>query len=524
MKVEEKWIIIFIILTIITLNLIILINYYKYPVFSGPDETINYYYSIKFIENQDFKIPNQLSTFDKYNHYHMRSEININGYSVPVSFLGPIYYYSIFNVYLNKFTIFLGLLFSFIILFFIYKITKELNQDSFIFIIFLIIPLFYYFGHTFMNILPAISFLISGTYFLLKFYNNQNNLSNLIISTFLLSISVFMRYEFIIYNLLIILSLTIYYWDIFLKNKFKIILSFFIIFLITLTPILILHNNTYGNPFITGTHIFYSEIFPDRISDNISGFKYDLFFGGLTDINQLTFNIFKYTYNFLPILFLFSFLGILIVLKEKRYLIAFLLLISLLFIFQFQGTSDVWGSSTIDGSINKIDTSLDHSMIRYWLINYIAAGFISIYFFDKKIRYNSKILLIIYIFLIITIFNINLYSTSEVNNISQIILNEDRYFSFSSSLNNIPNNSIIFCSRNDKYIIHYRTVATWWNGKEKYNSSEIAESIFLIKNYSNRPVYLYDEEEVDINDINSNLRMYNLSTNPVLNTKFHQII
>jgi len=496
------------------------IYFLEAKVFPGPDETSNYLFAKNFASENSFKIHDSLAGLDRHNMFHFRSGITFGESIVPLNFLGPIYFYGYFIKMFGDLTIFLNLFFLLVLVSYsllIVKITR-LQKEYFYPSAILVTPLTYYLSHTYMNILPAISFLVAGFYYVIKFLAEKKPI-NLLLGTFFLSISVLFRYEFVLYIGLTALIFAIVFFGkimcLLREHKLSAIICISVAFA-TLLPVLIMNNQTYDSPFKTGQNLFHDLVSTDNKDSSLN------FLGGFFEPYQLAFNTLKYIVLFNPLLFLLSFLGFFLLLREKKIFLAIALLSSCLLILQYQGTAEVWGSNSLDGSDSNLESSLDHSIIRYWLIVYLLMGFSSIYFF-KNSNLNKRVISLI-ILAVITYGVLEVTNLDESNIFVQKKISSERFKDFKEFLTNTPDDSIIFASRNDKYIVPLRKTATWWNGEEQYNATRVAESIHILYESGHKNLYVYKELEVDIGKLNDLTNEDGYDLLPTSNSFFFKII
>jgi hypothetical protein len=73
---------------------------------------------------------------------------------------------------------------------------------------------------------------------------------------------------------------------------------------------------------------------------------------------------------------------------------------------------------------------------------------------------------------------------------------------------------VIYAGRHDKVITPHRDVATWWNGEEFYDPKKVAVSMSRVV-AAGRPVYLYEEPEIDRRVLEKELAAVGLVTRSV---------
>ncbi|MFA6098531.1 MAG: glycosyltransferase family 39 protein [Patescibacteria group bacterium] len=222
------------------------------PLFSSPDEAVNYYYTKLFSETGSLQHYEPLNTAAD-NTITPRNAMAINGNIVPASFLGLILIFgSIAKVFGSNIIIYLTPFFSVLGVLFFYLLLKKIfsNKISFISSLFLfILPPFWYYNSRgmFHNVL-FIDLLIIGFYFFLNFISNQNkkivNYLNAILAGIFLGLALITRTSEIFWVGVIIISLLII-------NRRKInwgqVLLFFVSAVIVFSPILYFNHQLYGS-------------------------------------------------------------------------------------------------------------------------------------------------------------------------------------------------------------------------------------------------------------------------------------
>ena len=381
-----------------------------------------------------------------------------------------------------------------------------------------ITPFIFYLAHSFMNILPTLAFFIPAIYYSIKYFNNKS-LRYAIISISFFSVSSLFRYEYAIFSFIVFLLFLFIFKNLSIikRDLIFIILSNILFFLL---PFILINYQIYGNYFFSGPSLFIKTYFPERliVTSNLSFLKNILYYlmpSENFNWTFLLFNIYKYFIYYLGILSVLAFLGIITAYNSKvskKILISSILLF--IYIIIYRGTSNVWGVW------NNLKPDLNHALLRYWMVSLLIILIYLNIFLNK--RKNMKKTIIFLMFSLICLSQIS-YLTESKSQFGFIYSYKEGYLEVIELVNSTPNNSIIFSSFSDKYISPYRQTATWWNGPEKYNSTQIAESIIILNNNNYSNIYVYRENEVNIEEININLVNESLYLSSINNTRLYKV-
>ncbi len=461
--------------------------------FNSPDEA-GYYRVVKeFGLNNKMYFENEFLEYDKGNNLHQRGFITLDKKVVPFNFLGiPLFYgvlYSFFGDSVKFINIFLFLIF----ILYLFKLSLIISNKS-INIVYILLgvlfatPIIYYFNQPYMNVIPATVFFIIFLFYLIIF-NLKRNFVFLWLSLIFSLISIWFRYEYVIFVFLIFLFN-------FIKNKYiylnqskkylKIVILIITFILIFLIPLLSLNNTLYGSPFTYGYSIFNKVTFQEERSGTFLKSLINVIFP------SQNFNFILFFKNLLfAFIIIFPLPAILLYFWFFKKGIKLNLGIYWIIIFYFviyMGMGNVWGSE------NALEGGIDKSVVRYWLILYVMLAVYMAIFLKSINKNNIKLLLIVFII----IYSITFIVSSD-NGLAHLSSRIDRYdYNIEELKSIVSNNDYLITGASDKY--HYKNVniITWWgNSREDesdkfFSASSIANltKIILVKN---KKVYFIED-------------------------------
>jgi len=260
---------------------------------------------------------------------------------------------------------------------------------------------------------PAFSLFITGLYFASDIFTNKNNkLSRYILPSLFFALSVWMRYQYLVF--LLFLIPWIY------KTRKSIKLKYFVIailiFILLLTPIFFLNYHLHKSPLTFGNIMKDIEITKksaDKIFKNemlnimINTFLwiYNRFLSKLVRLDFITLinNLKYYLYDIFPGLIIFSILGYVVIFKEKEKNKLNFAIFSLLY-------SIYWIFRIIPRTLLRPeDIKIEGPIPRYFLMVYCFVILISIFFIfylsKKFVRLKILNYIIIILLIIITVLN-----------------------------------------------------------------------------------------------------------------------
>ncbi len=383
-----------------------------------------------------------------------------------------------------------------------------------------------------INNVPAFSLFITGLYFVSNILTNKNNkLSNYILSASFFALSVWMRYEYLIFILFLIP------W--FYKTRKSIKLSYFIIsisvFIFLLTPMFLLNYYLHKSPFTfgyimkdikilqkTADKIFKNESFNKMVNTFL--WIYNRFLSRLIRLDFITLinNLKYYLYDIFPGLIIFSILGYLAIFKEKeknKLNFAIFSLISSIF----------WIFKLIPKTLLRPENiKIDGPIPRYFLLIYCTVTLISVFFIFYLSKKFEKIKIIHYliIILLITITILNTFSllTGSGGTISAHNLKKQAH-KINLYIKDFPDNSIIVGDR--RFFLHGITERKTLD-LSKIEIMEKKENCIVATNYIktiinlNYPVYIIEKNYLNLtNYIQENEK--NLVVKKVMSEDYFEI-
>jgi len=310
-----------------------------------------------------------------------------------------------------------------------------------------------------INNVPAFSLFITGLYFISEIFTNKNNrLSRYILSALFFALSVWMRYEYLIF--IFFLIPWIY------RTRRSIKLKYFIIailvFILLLTPILFLNYQLHKSPLAFGVTVKETETnikMPDKLFKNrmlnitIKAFLW-LYYRFLSIPIRLDFvilaNNLKYLlYDIFPGLIIFFILGYLVIFKEREKNKLNFVIFSLI-------SSIFWIFKIIPGILLRPENIEPWWCFnRYFLLVYCFVVLISVFFIfylsKKFIKIRIMHYLIITLLITITILNTSSLIIGSGGTFSTHNLKKQVY-KINLSIKDLPENSIIVGDR--RFLLH----------------------------------------------------------------------
>lgn len=448
---------------------------YDPPSYS-PDETVNYLFSTLYAENGNLFYNDDLNMFGE-NIIRPNGVLLVNGNFVSMKLIGfPFYYGSYATIIGTSFIPYFTLIFSIIGISFIYFLGKQLYgrtnaiMSSFLF---LILPyhLYWSFRPLLENIFASVIFVLGVACFFKSI--RKNEMKYLMLAALFLATSFNVRPDVVLFfiplGFILIINLK--------KIGVVAILTFLLIGLITITPILLLNNDLYGSYLSTGQSTMHS------ISPGKGPSAQALFDMALINLNGLS--------NSSP-LFVFIIImgGIFLIFQKGSNLQSnrayiFFIITGLIIFTRFYLT----GSAPWQGG------GLRESYTRYILPIY----FVSIPLLSKSIQSfkhlrnksnhsvnfgNKVVIILVAVFICINI--IFVFSTlgNEFNR-------RDNFVQVTNTvLEHTEPDAIIFISRFDIYIYPKRKVATILNIQDE-NKEKAVVDIMINLSDQNVPLYIY---------------------------------
>lgn len=513
----KKKIIFAILLSIIYLLFLInIINITKpsFAIFNTPDESANYQVLKQYTSQGKLFLEDNNLVYDSDNNLHGRGFLTWRGKIVPFNFLGLPIFYGPIHLIIGDYGFIISSILFIILIVFLTKIIFLLFEEKYStsLIVFLLIgiiavsPLIYWFNFSYLNLPGAITFFISSLYFLLKF-NKENSLSFLLLSILLALISIWFRYDYAIFFLLLFIIN-------FIKNKkcyldqrkkfIKILIILIIFILIFIVPLLILNKELYGSYFEYGYQASNKVFYPEERASSFSKILLNTFLpGGKVRLDLLITNIKTSLFLLAPLFFFFSFISL--IKLKKRKIWAYLIII--FYILIYMGMSETFGSGDPAVTLNK-------SITRYWLPIYLTLilPFVAYMFYLSK---KSKILIVFLIFYLVipsTYFFLAIREYQESLNGAEQEINK---------IKNVGPPDYILSAREDKYLYTISKPITWWCVDPPrcdllFNAPEIAQLITKLV-YNNQSVYLRSSISLG-SDKMQNLREHNLTFELLIET------
>ena len=488
--------------TILLLSLVLFLPIQIHKVFESPDENANYLATRLYSTTGQLWYQEDYTELDIENYLHPRHFVTYNNRVVPTEFLGlPITYGPLYSIAGDDATIAWGIVLSLISFIFFIRLAALLfgrKASPYAAIIFLAnIPLLWYLTMPYFNAAGAITFFIVGVFYLARFYQTTGG-KELFLASLFFSLSILFRYDYLIFIglLFVVVMLNRFkkQWRAYLKPG---IVFGSVITAIALIPIFLLNNELYGNALTFGTNLLESQSIGREETGLLQTF---LPFPVIPKVILL--NAQRLILRLLPLLTLLSIVGVIYVIKTKRFDVYRLLYLVLsVYLVIYSGSSDTW--LAYDFSYLGLETSI----IRYWLINYLFISIMAvagISFLHQK--YARLVPVVLVVLLVSSTINflvdnersvLQLYRAMDYKQETAEIIKAE-----------IDNRSIIYSDSFDKiFNPNGMHAAGWWGREETYNPNQLVESMVRVSLKSDYSVYLYAPSGyVDVKDLNNILK------------------
>lgn len=468
----------FIILTSLSYTLF---YYHNFESFSITDINQQFMFSKNLIETGGLKYTNNLNS-DNPSIFGIRGILIKDNIAYPTCFLGLILIYA----HLINFTKFLLPLLNPLFLIcggiFFYKLLsyfklKKISKITGLISFFFLAPLFLYSLLPYNNIISFSLFLIT-TYYLLKWSDTGNNKIIFILS-FLMGIHLWVRGVDLLFHIPLLGYIGIKKFKTIIKNK-KSLLIGILLFLLLAIPLLVINNTFYGDfsgpKNLEGKQILnYYELYNNQnttnnnvnTSTNLGNKINDLLNNHILSIN--------------PLIFLFSILGAVALLKDKKYIL--IIILFMLIISQFL----LYGINTHSG--DSLKKSVGASFTRYISISWGILLFLSLISINKIKNKNKLFLLLFILILILTNLIISLfgsfgyYSFLDISRHTQ--RNDRSYFENKE-------NDIIFTGLCDKYLYPSANFAIYTSFPKKNRINQTTKLIIKLLSDGKDIYFIHD--------------------------------
>jgi len=489
---------------IISLFLLNILFTYNLKYFGSPDERINSNFIANYKKSSNlYYLSNSSSNLG---FEHPRSTIEINNKVYPTGFLGLILVYGTLS-FLTAQNILSFLLFI-ISLFYVYKLCLMFfnkNESLILTLLYLIFPTnFYYSFHPYYNNIPALSFLIIGTYYYFKDQKIKNN----ILSGVFFGCAIFFRNTYALFLLVTIILFSIVSLK---EEKIKqILIKNVLIGCMALLSVIQI--------FILNKEIFNGALnFAETTNTNNNLLNKILWFFLTSGNNPSIFANNLYNY-FIKIFWPFSLISIIIAIyfifkriklekKQKQIIIFFLLYLVYKIYFYYNGT--YYG-------MNANPSIIAASYLRYIPeISFLIIVPFLLFMKKMKLKNSTKIILAS-----IFIINFVIFTFSSTQGLTSYYLENKHYTNINNNVKKVipTNNTIVYTLYWDKVLFPDYNVATYSSKVDIYkNSSYIVED--MLTNYkANKTIYLMKDNKLyNISKMDYELKRDNLTLERISN-------
>ena len=484
---------------------IFLILLYNYTNIHGnwfihPDDHATWVFSKYLSETGSLFIENQFNLILDYPAISPTPHsIYINGGFVPMKPVGEYYLFAFGLPFSDTFPYYISSILGLINIYFFFGLIKQLYDRKTalvsIFLFGLSFPIIYWSNMLYSNI-AALAFFTTGLYYLSR-GKGDTTISNYSLSFLFFAISGWLRYEYLIFTLIII---TIFSKKIFYMLSIKKILILFIIFAIVLLPFFLTNSELYGSPFTIGYTYEPGEIvnpieettlnqsLVQKISNTFEKL-YLRFFTQYLDMNieRIKMNAKDWMFNINIYLIPFFILGMLIAIvdhKNREFFVSIILI------------SILWSHDTLSGYHWGENTNwLGNTYIRYLLIVYLTMVIYSSLAVIKLLSIsNKKIVTIVIGILLIThvSYTMDMLFNGDMGLRDTTIMKESNY-RINLLVSTYPENSIFVSNFASKYIITQKVFDTEKiQGDKEYKQIATIKSIISLLD-NEYPVYLLED-------------------------------
>jgi len=467
-------------------------------VFESPDENGNYLTTRMYAETGRFWYVEDFTDLDRENYLHPRQFVSHMGRVVPVQFWGlPVIYAPLYSFVSDQSVTIWAVVFSLFAFFFFIKLSQLLfgsEKGKYAALLFIAtLPLLFYFSQPYFNASGAIAFFICGLYFLAR-YNHYETTRDVFLSSFFFSISIFFRFENIIFIGLIFIICLINKYRTSVKNYARpsiIAIASFTLF--TLIPILALNYEVYGKAFTLGTQLLEANSV-GRESSTL--FKFLLPHPVIPSI--IWGNVYRLIFMLLPLASLLAVLGIISRIKRRGFDLKSLLYgLVCIYVVIYAGSSYTWMG--LDMSYIGINTSI----VRYWLMGYVFILVVAVIGFSMLKRLNRGMALLLAGVLLVT--SVSGFLVDNPRSVMKLLHARSGDFQASVSVRtSIDEKSVVYSDIYDKILAPFGVkTAGWWASENTYDPDKLVTSMSRLYTQTSYSVYLYTPSSyVDVIELN----------------------
>ena len=478
------------------------------------DDMSMYWSARHFGETGKLYFEDELTRSDTENLLHPRGFVTHDGRAVPYNFIGlPVLYGAAYAVVGEK-AEYLGAVLAVAGFSAIWGALGVLfpgrRQWAFP-LLFLAFPVMYYFGRPYMNIVPALSFLLVGFYFLLRHHKDPAPWRIATSSAFF-ALGILCRYPDIIFvTPLVVVILWQTYDTLFSRRLLRDLAIYLVVVGVVFgIPLLVFNKLTYGSPFTYGYGLFNHAYYPDRGGSNAPGVMGML--GSLSvwvlpggfDASMLADSLRKYFFQLTPVLLGVAGVGYYLALKEKvfklRYLLAYTAIT--LYILVYNGSGAVWGTQFSEPTVG-------HTLVRYWLLGYLALFLAAAY---AVLHVKESLPQVLMGAAAIGVGMLGLFNGQDsLPDVENGIIRGQQWVT-RTIIPNTEEDAVIYTGRSDKVVLGSRRVAAWFNSAEVsfFDPVAVASSMNRVT-AAGIPVYIVHEPDADLKALNVELARYGLA-------------
>ncbi len=496
----------------------------KANVFDSPDETSNFIFTQSLAKTGKLWYEKDYLHLDEENLLHPRGVITHNDRAVPYSFLGlPVIYGGVYKV-LGDNLYYIALGFAAVSAWALYRSTAILFKakawEAWV-VCCAFTPLIYYLNRPYMNVTPLLVTFFVGIWLFARYYEKSHRL-DLILASGAAALVIFFRYEYVLFVTPLVL------WALYIKHSTFAKRAYFTdvgiyclaVLLFFALPTALLNQSIYGDWKTYGPGLFTETFFPERTASDgnmivgvlrsARGVLLPSYPFNPLEVMQ---NVPRLTLWLTPMFTLVAAAGVWLLLTSKRNLSPKLIPLALIavYVLVYRGSGNTWAA-------DWQQPTFEAAIVRYWLPVYVLLFFLGVY---AMTRLSSQVKLVLIVGLLVTgPASIYHFADGSLDAGRQTLITYDE--AARQQLTLTESNALIYASLSDKWITTYRDVATWWNGSEFYDPTTVASSIARVAE-TGRPVYVFREKEVDVDELNVALARYELQASWVGQSRLYSI-
>ena len=487
--------------------------------FRSPDENASFIFTRTLANTGEFSYAADFLEGDEENLLHPRGALTKDDRAVPFNFLGlPILYapaYKVLGDNLRYIAIPLTALVVVSMASAGSLLAKERPWVAWLGVLGMT-PFMATYTRPFFNVLPALAFMSTGAYFLIKYYQSGGGWKHLLFASVAFGLAAWMRYELVIFQSLIVVIVTLQCRRALRPAIVDMALYGMVTTVVFLGPLMVVNTVIYGSPLEYGYSLFNEVYFPERVSSGspIDSVRAVLLPAYPLDLVLAVKAFAHHVFGVAPLAVIGAGLGVWVVLRENRPSLPFIFAYGLLglYVYLYRGAGYSWAA---DLSV----PTLEASVVRYSVPLYLGLYLLAVHGIGKGLGNGLGNGLPFACLVMMAVISLTGLARDLDGNPLFI---RDRLNEGTESVETLiaatESDSIIYTDIYDKVLSTQRNVATWWGGSLSYTEghfkpAEVAASMNRVS--ANRKVYLIVSEEGKVlPPLTKELAGFNLTLRP----------